>query len=263
MTPRALDAVDLDRLRHWLRREAGIRAEDYRDEFLSRRVLPRMEAAGCERLAPYLELLERRPSEVKALVGRLLVPTTEFFRNADVFDTLGTLLLSLKAPRGLRLLSAPCSTGEEALTLAMLLETSGLRGKVVAADLCEASLARLASGRYPARALEKLDRATAARYFTEKEGWAEASPRLRARVLPVRWDLGRGMPGRGFHAVLLRNLFIYLTPRAQARMVGEAGEALVPGGLLVLGRVERLADAAGWEAVDRDARIYRWKGEGR
>jgi chemotaxis methyl-accepting protein methylase len=71
------------------------------------------------------------------------------------------------------------------------------------------------------------------------------------------------MPGRGFHAVLLRNLFIYFTPRAQARMVREAGESLVPGGLLVLGRVERLADSHGWEAVDRDARIYRWKGEAR
>lgn len=260
---RELDPGDLDLLRRWLHREAGIRAGDYRDEFLARRVLPRMEAAGYDTLGRYLVALDRSEEQRKLLVQRLLVPTTEFFRNADVFEALEKALAGMKRAQPLKLLSAPCSTGEEPVSLAILLDRLNLRGTVVAADLSAASLAALRAGRWPLRALEKLDIATAERYFSVEDGWATLSAALHARIEPVRWDLGKGMPGRSYHAVLMRNLFIYLKPEAQARMVQEVAKALVPGGLLVLGRVEPLPSAEGWEAVDRGARIYRWKGVAR
>jgi len=258
-----LQPGDLDLLRRWLAREIGLRGADYRDEFLARRVLPRMEAAKSPSLGAYLTYLEPRPEERKALVQRFLIPTTEFFRNPEVFESLGEELARMRAPRGLNLLSAPCSTGEEAVSLALLLEMRGLRGRIVAADLSAPALARLRAGRWPVRALEKLDREVVARYFGIEDDWAVPAHRLLQRIQPVRWDLGRGMPGGGFHAVLLRNLFIYLTAQAQERMTAEAGRALLPGGLLVLGRVERLVTREGWEEADRDGRLYRWKGERR
>jgi len=258
-----LQPGDLDLLRRWLAREVGLRGTDYRDEFLARRVLPRMEASKSATLGAYLTLLEQRSDEKKGLIQRFLIPTTEFFRNPEVFESLGEELARLRAPRGLNLLSAPCSTGEEAVSLSLVLDSLGLRGRIVAADLSAPALARLREGRWPVRTLEKLDRSLVARYFGVEDGWAVPAPRLMQRILPVRWDLGRGMPGRGFHAVLLRNLFIYLTAQAQERMTAEAGQALLPGGLLVLGRVERLVSREGWEEADRDGRLYRWKGERR
>lgn len=260
---RELDAGDLDLLRRWLRREAGLRATDYRDEFLARRVIPRMEAAGFSSLGRYLVALDRSEEQRNFLIRRLLVPTTEFFRNADVFEALGRAWAGLQRSQPLKLLSAPCSTGEEAVSLAILLERLNLKGTIVAADLSATALATLKAGQWPLRALEKLDTATAARYFSVEGGWATLSPQILQRIEPVRWDLGQGMPGRGYHTVLMRNLFIYLKPEAQARMVREVAKALLPGGLLVLGRVEPLPDGEGWETVDRDARLYRWKGVAR
>ena len=63
--------------------------------------------------------------------------------------------------------------------------------------------------------------------------------------------------------MLVRNIFIYLTEEAQERMVMAAEKVLVPGGLLVLGRVERIPHGLlGWERADGECRIYRWKGTG-
>ncbi len=259
---RRLQPEEVAALREWLSRQ-GLRGADYREEFLGRRLLPRMEGAGFDSVRDYLASLRGRPAEQDALLSRFLVHTTEFFRNPEVWEALRAVL-PRAGPGGLSVLSAPCSTGEEAFSAAVLLERDRLPGRVVAADLSGTALKRLREGRYPARALEKVDRELAARYFKLDGGWAMPVPRVRARVLPVRWDLGRGLPGKGFHVALLRNLFIYLTAAAQARLVAQAGEALVAGGLLVLGRVERLPQRGeAWDVVDGDARIYRWKGGAR
>ena len=77
-------------------------------------------------------------------------------------------------------------------------------------------------------------------------------------ILPVCGDLTFGIPGSGYHVIALRNIFIYLTEEAQVRLLGEAKKALVPGGLLILGRVESLSRRSSheWRTVVRDARIY-------
>ncbi len=255
---------DLRRLREYLAAAFGLRAEAYRDSFLERRVQPRIEAAGFPSLGAYLDHLRDHPAERRILLQKVLVPTTEFFRNPEVFHRLKPLLAERRETfrwKSLRLLSAPCSTGEEAYSLALLLEVSSWPGVVLAADRSLPALRTLRAGRYAARLLKPLDREGLSRYFTVEEGQGLAAPVLRRRVLPVCADLSLGVPGRGFHVALVRNLFIYLTEEAQERLLCEVHRALLPGGLLVLGRVEGLPRGASalFGTVDRERKIFERK----
>lgn len=255
---------DLRRLRAHLSGAYGLRGEDYRDSFLARRVLPRLEAVGCSTVEEYLLYLRGHPSEGRTLLRKVLVPTTEFFRNPEVFRR----LLELAARRrethrwkSLRILSAPCSTGEEAFSLAILLQERSWPGGVLAVDRSLSALRTLRKGRYPARALKPLDREGLSGYVTVEEGQGQVAPGIRNRVLPVCADLSQGVPGRGFHVALMRNLFIYLTEEAQERLLRDVHRALLPGGLLVLGRVEGLPRGASelFEMVDRERKIFERK----
>ncbi|MGC8762145.1 MAG: CheR family methyltransferase [Acidobacteriota bacterium] len=255
---------DLRALRTYLASAFGLRAEAYRDSFLERRVLPRLEAAGCPSLAAYLDFLRDHPAEARTLLHKVLVPTTEFFRNPEVFRRLAALLAERREAlhwKVLRLLSAPCSTGEEAYSLALLLERAAWPGGILAVDRSLSALRTLRAARYPARLLKPLDREGLSRYFTVEEGQGLAAPVLRKRVLPVCADLSQGVPGRGFHVALVRNLFIYLTEEAQERLLREVHRAILPGGLLVLGRVEGLPRGASglFQTVDREGKIFERK----
>ena len=260
-----LEENDLASVRAWMNRSLGLRGEDYRPAFLARRIGSRLAATGCPDVRSYLELLAHDPHESGTMSSKLLVPTTEFFRNPEVFGALGRALAEISRRPGwssLRVMSAPCSTGEEAVSLAILLEEMGLTGKILAVDRSRRALASLQAGVFGARSVGKLDLQRRARYFKEEGDKARVRPDIAARILPVCCDLTSGVPARRVHVVVMRNLFIYMTEAAQSRLLGEAGRVLLPGGLLALGRVEVLPRYAmrGWTPVDRDARIFEWTG---
>lgn len=260
MTP--IPHETLDQLQNWITKHSGLRGSDYRSTFLERRVSPRLRATGCATIEAYLDYVDTHGGERRVFLEKLLVPTTEFFRNPEVFESLRALLRnryeSAPRPGGLRILSAPCSTGEEALSLAILLKEIGLEGRVVALDRSRRALDRLKTGVFPAKSTEKMDRALRERYFKQEESFVRADPALMRMVLPVCGDLTFGIPGTGYHVIALRNIFIYLTEEAQSRLLGEAERAVVPDGFLILGRVESLGrkSSHGWRTVVRDARIY-------
>jgi len=256
-----LSDQDLEDLRAWMRRGPGLRGEDYRPTFLARRLWPRLRASGCKDVPSYLALLRQDPAEAQSLASKFFVPTSEFFRNPEVFKSLSMLLAERVRRPGwtpLKIVSAPCSTGEEPVSLAILLEEAALQGRILAFDRSRNALAALQSGLFARRALEKVDLKLQARYFKREGERFSVVQRVAARICPICCDLGDGFPVRKAHVVMMRNLFIYLTEAAQLRLLDGAAQALVPGGLLVLGRVEALSPlrAAAWHPVDRAARIY-------
>lgn len=252
---------DLLALRAWMAQALGMNGESYRPAFLARRLWSRMRATGTSDVPTYLALARRDAAESLTLASKFLVPTTEFFRNPEVFQALGRVLAA-KVSRSdwssLRVLCAPCSTGEEAVSLAILMSELGLRGHIVAMDRSRKALSALRSGLWPRRSMEKMDLRRRARYFRDEGETSRITEDIAARIQPVCCDLSGGIPAGGVHVVMMRNLFIYLTESAQGRLLDEAARAVVPGGLLVLGRVEILPRAAlgPWALVERDARIY-------
>jgi chemotaxis methyl-accepting protein methylase len=85
-------------------------------------------------------------------------------------------------------------------------------------------------------------------------------PRLRARIQVARLDLTReALPVKRYDVVVCRNVVIYFDRALQERLFMAFHDALVPGGTLVLGKVETLVGPArdALELVDVRERIYR------
>lgn len=210
----------------------------------------RAEAAGFDSLLDYYYFLRYDPggsAELDALVEALVVHETYFFREADQLRVLVQRLLAarLAGDATVRIWCAACATGEEPLTLAMMLADLGLlrRVRILASDISERALGRARTGEFSPRAVRALPEGVEGRWL-ERQGKAiVVKPELQAAIEWRRVNLleraSVGALGR-FDAVLARNVLIYFGDETVRRVVGSLSEALVPGGLLLVGASESL-----------------------
>jgi chemotaxis methyl-accepting protein methylase len=260
---RALNRTETDRLTKWFREEMDLDLSFYRPEFVARRFLSRAMALGFEDLEPYLDFIRKNEKEKRLARKRLLVNTTEFFRNQDVFEAFSGCLKHYSDKEGwgeMTILSAPCSTGEEAVSLAILCDKLSIDARIIAMDRSISSLRQAGSARYNKKALLKLDKFEIKRYFREEGSYRTLEDRVLRKVFPLCCDIRLQLPVKAAHVVFMRNFFIYLTAASQRMIIENVKKVLVDGGLLVLGKVERLRfNSDEWEAVGTDSKIYRFK----
>ena len=180
-----------------------------------------------------------------ALFHALLLPVSEFFRDPAAFAALDAAL----PERPLRLLSAPCASGEEAWSLAALCRArpGRLGSRITGLDLLPEAIETARAARYPLSRLRRLHAARRRLLFDGEDfpaGEATISPLLRGFVDFRRQDLLAHFPPGPYDAILCRNLLIYLEPSAQHALIRAAARALAPGGLLLLGAAESAPGAA-------------------
>jgi chemotaxis protein methyltransferase CheR len=252
---------------------SGLDMGAYKDRCIRRRIAARMRACGAHSYGEYLQVLDLRPGELDLLLDALTINVTKFFRNRETWDWLGDNILPGLFERGsgpIRAWSAGCSSGEEAYTLVMLavivLERLGRpewleRLQVDATDIDRGSLSRAEAGRYAASAFSDADPIMAQR-FCSPVGAAELEvlPSLRSRVTVSRLDLiGDPAPSAVYDLICCRNVIIYFDRATQERLMQLFADALIPGGVLVLGKVETILGGARsrFELVEPRERIYR------
>jgi chemotaxis protein methyltransferase WspC len=201
----------------------------------------------------YSAFLDRSPKEIDALIEAVVVQETRFFRDPAVFGHIRSALTQLAAATTgpLRILSAPCGTGEEAYSLAATVQLLGLplsRFSVDAFDISQSALDIAVRGTYPARAINQLPpesrqvltqsaEPTAVHWTIPKD--------LRDHVHFGRRNLAEaGALGDApqYHLILCRNLFIYLAPASRAALARSLSTALLPGGRLFLGTADRVEE---------------------
>jgi chemotaxis protein methyltransferase CheR len=207
---------------------SGLRLEAFRDEHVADRV---SRALAAERLSGVEELVAvlRRDERARARFRRsVAVSHSGLFRDPEQFEALEQRVLPrlLEHAHRLRVWSAGCANGLELWSLAIVLNRLGvLDGAfLLGSDLLEENLAIARAGVYEV---------------------VEISPALRGRARWEQRDLANDPPPAGrFDLILCRNVAIYLEPAAKARLHRMLAEALAAGGVLMLGRSERLADPA-------------------
>ncbi|MCA1845897.1 MAG: protein-glutamate O-methyltransferase CheR, partial [Actinobacteria bacterium] len=153
--------------------------------------------------------------------------------------------------------SAGCSTGEEAWTLAILLERllpPGWDATVLATDVAEQALAGARRGVYGARSFRQTPDSVRARWFIPAGDRWEVDPVLRSRVRFAPLNLATDdYPSfengtAGLDVVLCRNVLVYFTPEARARAAARLARCLAPGGWLAVAPAElSAADFPGLE----------------
>ncbi len=244
--------------------ERGVPCVGYKPSCLRRRVSVRVRATGSGNFHDYSALLDREPAEWLRLLDALTVNVTGFFRDEGVYKALRSdVIPGLVATHAgmLHAWSAGCASGEEAWTLAMLLaEAAGLeRTSVLATDIDVASLARATHAVYPEVLTRDIPDGLRHTWWQGTES-LRVCESLRACVAFRAHNLLCDAPPReGLHLITCRNVIIYFSRPAQEQLFTLFANALVPGGVLVLGKVEMLSGPARarFEAIDVRERIYR------
>ncbi len=211
-------------------------------------------SARLRRAAPLVAACDPAAADVAdpawaALLDAVTVQETRLYRHPSQADRAGALLPPIlrrarEAGRGFRILSAGCATGEEAFTLAaqaMHAEASASGLEVLGLDLCRPALASAAQGVIAPGLGDPLGLVPAELrpWLADAEGSPRLHPALHRSLEFRRANLLEGLGATGLDVIFCRNVLIYLTDTARARVVDSLIAALRPGGLLALGPSDR------------------------
>ena len=264
-------AAETDRLAicTLLRTHLGHDFSGYRRQPFLRRVERRMAVVNAAGLKDYIAKLRADPAEIKLLFRDLLIRVTSFFRDQETFEALASKVIpqlfeGKMADATVRFWIPGCATGEEAYSVAMLLREhmdslpAPPKVQVFATDIDDSAIATARLGRYPKTLLEGLSEDRRRRFFTLSQGIYCVTREIRDLCTFSVHNLVRDPPFSTMSLVSCRNLLIYMNPTLQARIIPVFHYALIPGGILLLGGSETVAQYADlFETVDRTARIFR------
>jgi two-component system CheB/CheR fusion protein len=275
--PQSRPAADLDDIVALLRARTVYDFTHYKKGTLERRVARRMAmiGVGTGEIERYLDILGGNPDERDILAKDLLINVTGFFRDDNVFDRLDELIVPEivrlnEAGEPIRIWVAGCSTGEETYSLAMMfLEHIALSGRQIrlqmfASDVDPDAVGIAREGFYAGPVETSISSPRRARFFSrDGAGW-RVSAELRACVVFTVQNVLTDPPFSRLDLVSCRNLLIYLTPEAQARVITLFHFALRPGGVLLLGAAETIGGLEDrFEAIAQSERLFRHVGHRR
>ena len=220
---------------------ASHRARDA--EHCIRRAMQRAQVSDVSR---YVALVESRSLPLDDLVGELTVGETYFFRDPQHFEFIRSEVLpDIHRRRGpahsIRAWSAGCATGEEAYSLAIVLEDGGVPGHIVATDLSPAAVERAREGIYRPWSLRGTAEHVVRHSFVPSSTRWRIADRYRARVTFAVHNLAQSvypfMPLGiwGMDMILCRNVFIYLDRESVTRVARGLADSLADGGWLITG----------------------------
>ncbi|MDT8397796.1 MAG: CheR family methyltransferase [Pseudomonadales bacterium] len=261
---------DTDMLRillELLENETGFNFQRYKGPMLLRRIKRRLVANHIDSLGEYLQLVRQSRDEARRLIKDIFIAVTGFFRDRKVFERLDALLLEMadrKGPDGtLRIWSAGCATGEEAYSLALLVEKFSEKlehapaVKIFATDIDPDNIDSARRGIYAAKAVENVPSELLQRYFEKRGDAYQVGKELRERVIFAVHDVTTDAPFSKLDLLCCRNLLIYFNRQTQARLMTRFRYALNPGAYLQLGVSESIGKTESlFKAVDAPLRLY-------
>lgn len=244
-------AADVEGFRSALCRAAGWRFGDDKLPQLEEVLRSRLAAASAPTVAAYLDGVVSTPHELAEVARALTVSETYFFRDRGQFQALDALLRARAATsaRRLRLLSAGCSTGDEAYSLAIavreaIADLDAWSVSILGVDLNPAVLDKARKGVFTSWSLRDTTETFRHRYFRDQGGAHGLVDGVREMVTFEHHNLVRPGPGLwradAFDIVFCRNMLMYLAPAAARDVVAGIARSLVPGGHLFVGHAENL-----------------------
>jgi chemotaxis protein methyltransferase CheR len=248
---------DIERFRMLIEDRLGLSCAEWQAERLPSLLRERMNKSSFSDAGGYFDWLSRpgvAEDELGVLAEHLTVGETYFFREGRQIDALLGLALPELLRRAtpgepLRILSAGCSSGEEAYTLAIALrqflgETARYRVAITGIDMNPAAIRKARQAVYSAWSLRSTPERVRDEWFIE----AGQSYRLREEIRSMVSFEERNLltedalfwKPRAFDVIFCRNVSIYFSPQATKAVVGRLERSLAPGGFLFLGHSESL-----------------------
>lgn len=241
----------------------------YKEGTIQRRIERRAQMMGIDDISNYRDVLASNSLELQELYADLLIEVTEFFRDGPAFDILKFRVLpditrNLKDGSALRVWVPGCASGEEAYSIAMLMQEQARKNgtylhlKILATDIHVRSMNQASSGIYNQLALKNLPNELIERYFDVADGQAQIKPMLRNMVFFSTHDVTRDPPFTRIDFISCRNLLIYLKEEAQEKVIKLLHFSLKKDGYLFLGPSEHISGIPNeFEPIDEKWRIYK------
>ena len=256
-----------------VRAQLGHDFSGYKPSTIQRRIERRMAVHQIETIDGYVKFLQQTPPEVEALFRDLLIGVTNFFRDTDAFIALQEqgipkLFSNKRSDAVIRVWVAGCSTGEEAYSMAILLQErmevlkQSYTVQIFATDIDPEAIATARIGLYPTSIAADMTPERLNRFFTPEplDGGYRVHKGIRDMLVFSEQSLIKDPPFSKLDLISCRNLLIYLGADMQRKVIPLFHYALNPGGLLFLGTSEGVGNFDDlFSTVDRKAKLYQRK----
>jgi two-component system CheB/CheR fusion protein len=258
-----------------LRAGSGHDFKHYKRATVLRRIERRLQVTAQPDLGAYYDYLQAHPEETKSLLGDMLIGVTNFFRDREAFEALERNVIpdlvkalqdALPHRDEIRVWSAGCSTGEEAYSLAILLneqlalDANPAKLQVFASDIDDRAISFGRNGVYPEAIITDVPPSRMRQYFTLENHHYRVRKEIREKVLFAKHSLLLDPPFSQIDLIVCRNLLIYLDREVQREIMQMFHFALRPGGYLFLGSSESIDGCLDmFTPVDKRNRIFRAK----
>ncbi len=232
----------------FLKERIGLDVASVGAAIIERAVRQRTTLSQAAHADEYWQLLQGSRDEQQALIEAVIVPETWFFRYPESFATLGKLararLKELNNMRALRILSLPCSTGEEPYSIAMALLDAGLQPhqfKVDGMDISPLSVEKARRALYGRNSFRGQDLEFRERHFFAEQDGHRVNEYVREQV---RWQVGNVLDPTllasepAFDFVFCRNLLIYFDQPTQKQVFEVLKRLTHVDGVLFIGPAE-------------------------
>lgn len=261
----------LSRILHIIRNKTGHDFSLYKKKTIFRRIERRMQVHQIENIYDYLLFIEKDNQEVTTLFRDLLIGVTSFFRDKDAFNILSKNILPElldKKPDNytVRVWIPGCSTGEEAYSIAIILQeymrvsSKNINIQIFATDVDEYAIATARQGRYPTTIIDDLGEEYCQRYLTKNDGYYYVKKFLREMVVFATQNLIQDPPFSKIDIICCRNLLIYFSPELQKNIFPIFYYSLKEDGILFLGPSETTGQSNNYfEIIDKKWKFFKRK----
>ena len=262
----------LDEIFNLVHEQSGNDFNLYKTPTIIRRIGRRMNEREIRTLEDYVTFLKSNLEEVKILGQDFLIGVTKFFRDEQAFEILSEHVLNDIIERKeegeiLKIWICACSTGQEAYTVAILvnerLEKLGkkLDVKIFASDIDEKSIEIAGRNQYPPTIKKEIPARLFKKYFVQDGKFYGVIPALRKQVIFARHDVIKSPPFIKNDLVTCRNMLIYVNSILQEKILSIFHFSLNPGGYLFLGSSETASSLkTGLAEISGKWKIYRKSG---
>lgn len=264
-----------------LRDKTGHDFSEYKQSTIVRRIERRMAMHQIAKLDDYVKYIQQTPKETEVLFRDLLIGVTDFFRDPEAFAELEQVInsgLFDNKVNGseLRVWVCGCSTGEEAYSIAILLQEkleslshqglpSGFKVQLFASDINQLAIEQARQGFFSESIAKNVTPARLERYFSfdAKTKTYRIQKRIRNTIIFSEQDVIKDPPFSKLDLISCRNLMIYMGPPLQKKIISLFHYALNPGGFLFLGTSETIGDMSSlFTVLDRKQKLYQRKTNG-
>nr|WKN35544.1 CheR family methyltransferase [Tunicatimonas sp. TK19036] len=247
-----VEIADLRKITEVLKVKYGYDFSDYAMSSFRRRIQRIIDIFQFNSVSEIISKLERDSIFLEAFLAEITVNVTEMFRDPSFWREVRDHIIPniMLNHETFSIWHAGCSSGEEVISMTILLKEMGILDKVniIATDIDKPILAKAKKGQIPLKNMELNEKnyiryqgvGALKDYYQEKDGMAVIDPSLLSGVSFRNFDLVQGTVFNKFDLILCRNVMIYFNQNLQNRVLKKLHESLFKYSYLAVGSKESL-----------------------